>query len=138
MANEFKAKKTTFKSNFGVKKVAQLVEYTSETPNLESDCNDEMNFLDKEFGKAKQKEINSFNEQTESSFYISVYFKTNAQKEQFIQAAKIESMIDDTKRFIKGENLADHLGINIDKVEIKTKGFFKAGTKFSNEEWFND
>ena len=136
---EFKSKKINIKSNFGKKKpIASIVEYTSDVPNLESDCNDEINYLDKEFGKSKQKEINSFVEQTDMGYYLNIYFKNRAQKEQFLEKAKLLDIVDEFHRFLQGEQFAKALGIEIDHIELKSKGYFKAGTRFKNADYFRD
>ena len=136
MKTEFKSKKQNFTSSFGKKAVKDVIEYTSEKPEIESDSNDEINYLDKEFGKAKQKEIDSFNEQTSTAFYLNVYFKNQAQKEQFLKLAGLLDIVDEHHRFISGQEMCKKLNIPIDKVEIKSKGMFKVSKRFSCDEWF--
>lgn len=138
MKTDFVSKKTVFKSDFGKKTTKNVVEYTSPAPEIESDCNDEINYLDKEFGKSKQKEIDSFVEQTDMGYYINIYFKNRAQKEQFLERAKLLDIVDEFHRFLQGEQFAKAMGVEIDHIELKAKGEFKQGKRFKNADYFKD
>lgn len=131
-------KKIEIKSSFGKKKpVPEKVEYRSETPDITSDCEDEMNYIHKQFGEAKKKEIESANEQTSTAYHTVIFFKTKAQKEQFYQNAKISELVDPSGRFINGEELAKALNIQLDKVNFKAKTEFKQGKRFNNDKEFS-
>lgn len=120
------------KKSFGKKKKDEIeINYTSENPEIEQDSKDEILAIHKEFGKNKQKEIKSFEEQTATDFYFCVYFKTGEQKRKFLELAKLLDLVDKSERLISGEQMADKLNIPLEKVQIKSKGFFKQGKRFS-------
>ena len=138
-------KKIEIKSSFNKSKsfgksktsVRDEINYSSENPELESDCNDEINFFHKKFGENKQKEIDSFEEQTSTAYHICIYFKTEAQKLQFYKLANLLDLVDTSGRFINGEDFAERLNIPIDKVKVKAKTEFKQGKRFNNEKEFS-
>lgn len=133
MKSNFKAKPGGFGAK---KKPEELIKYKSETPNIESDSEDEINYIGKEFGKAKQKEVDHFHSQTDLNYYTCIFFKNEEQKKQFYEVAKILDLVDESGRFVKGEDFCDRLNIKIDKVSIKKMGKFAGSKRFSHDEFF--
>lgn len=112
------------------KKVDEEIAYKSETPDIESDSEDEMNYLAKEFGKQKNKEYLHFKEVTDGRYYFSVYFADNEQMNDFIEKTKIKELFDSTGMFIAGKEFAEKIGIELIKKVLKRQGMFKQGKKF--------
>lgn len=127
--NAFKTSKKpkTIKTN---KLVDAEINYRSKEPDIERDSEDEMNYLAKEFGKAKNAEYLHFKQVTDGRYYFSVYFADNEQMQDFINKTKIEDLFDETGMFIAGKDFAEKLGIEIIKKVLKRQGMFKQGKKF--------
>lgn len=132
MKDTFKSKPKTFgKKTFGVKKSDDLVKYKSLTTDIESDSEDEMNHVVKEFKAAKDAEIAHYDTVTSANYYFSVYFADEAQKNEFIEKVKCKEYFDATEMFIAGKDLADLLSIEIADTKIKRQGYFKKGKRFN-------
>lgn len=124
------SKKAFGKKAFGAKKVDDMVKYKSPTPDIESDSEDEMNHVIKEFKASKDAEIKHYDTVTSANYYFAVYFADEAQKNEFIDKVKAREYFDKTETFIAGKDLADLLGIEISDTRIKRQGYFKKGKRF--------
>jgi hypothetical protein len=129
--------KSTFKSNstFGKKKakVSEIdseIAYKSETPDIESDSTDEMNYIMKSFQDIKNKEIDQFKRLTDANFYFGVYFADTEQKDEFINAINAAGLFDPSHRFIAGKDLAKLLKIELKERKLKRAGYFGKGKRF--------
>ena len=135
MKSTFKQKDgNKFKPKIKVKKevneVDEDINYRSEIPDVESDSEDEINYLAKEFGKVKQKEIDYYKKVVNGNYYFTVYFADTEQMNDFIEKAKIKDLFDETNLYLAGKDLADKLNIPIIQKQIKRQGYFKQGKKF--------
>ena len=131
MKDTFKSSQKTFgKKKFGVKKADDEVKYKSLEPDIESDSEDEMNHVVKEFKAAKDAEIKHYDTVTSANYYFCVYFADEAQKNEFIDKIKSREYFDKTETFIAGKDLADLMGVEISDTKIKRQGYFKKGKRF--------
>jgi len=130
---KFKAKPVFVKKT---KPIKEIIPYKSEKPNIEQDSLDEMEYIHKEFGKQKQKEVDSFHAQVDANYYFCVYFKTKEQKEEFIKNANLTEIFDKGLKYVSGQQFADILKISLTKIKLISKGMFKVSKRFSHSEWF--
>lgn len=102
-----------------------LIEYPNE-PNITVDTNLEIYGLKKHFQTSMDKEKETKKLQITANYYFTVYFQDEEQKLEFFRKAGIDKLT--SGLFVNGFDLAEKMGISIEKKQIKkpyTKKTFK-------------
>ena len=105
---------------FKVKTKQKEIIYTSEVPNIEQDCIDELKEVSK-LSESRKAESQLFKDNTDANYFSCIIFNTKAQRDEFIEKV---GLTPEDPQYINGLELAQKVGINIEaKSRIAPKSF---------------
>lgn len=110
---------------FKSKQKQKEIVYTSENPNVEQDCFDELKEVSK-LSIARKEESQLFKDNTDANYFTCLIFNNKAQLDEFIQKVGIHP---EDKQYINGLELAEKLGINIETKSRTAPKSFKISSK---------
>lgn len=109
-------------SIFAKKEKPAAVQYSSDTPDIESDCIDELTDLQKAFREKAKKEKELQDKNTSSDFWSCIVFQNEEQRNRFYELLGLK---EEDNQYINGRKLIQALEMQIDTMETKAPGKFK-------------